>query len=106
MAGNSSTPGVSVASRLFSLLDAFDPQHRRMTLSDLARRADVPLPTAHRLAGQLVDCGALVRGPSGDYVVGRRMWDLGLLASVNASLREVASPSSTTCTQPPWPPFT
>ena len=92
MAGNSSNPGISVASRLFSLLDAFDPQHRSLTLSDLARRAEVPLPTAHRFAGELVSWGALVRRPSGEYVVGRKMWDLGLLASVNAGLREVASP--------------
>jgi DNA-binding IclR family transcriptional regulator len=92
MAGNSSTPGVSVATKVFSLLDAFDAQHRSLTLSELARRANLPPPTAHRLAGELVGWGALVRRPSGEYVVGRKLWDLGLLAPVNAGLREVASP--------------
>jgi DNA-binding IclR family transcriptional regulator len=92
VAGNSSRPGASVGSRLFSLLDAFDPEHRSLSLSDLARRADVPLPTAHRLVGELASWGALVRRPTGEYVVGRKLWDLGLLASVNAGLREVASP--------------
>jgi DNA-binding IclR family transcriptional regulator len=36
--------------------------------------------------------GALARTPSGDYVVGRRLWDLGLLAPVQTGLREDASP--------------
>ena len=92
MAGNSSSPGASVTSRVLALLGAFDAEHRRLTLSELARRADLPLPTAHRLVGELVSGGALARRPSGEYVVGRRMWDLGLLAPVQAGLRQVASP--------------
>lgn len=92
MAGNSSSPGASVTSRVLALLGAFDAEHRSLTLSELARRADLPLPTAHRLVGELVSGGALVRRPSGEYVVGRRMWDLGLLAPVQAGLRQVASP--------------
>lgn len=92
MAGNSSTPGASVASRVLALLGAFDGDHRSLTLSELARRANVPLPTAHRLVAELVTWGALVRRPSGEYVVGRRLWDLGLLAPVQAGLRQVASP--------------
>src|SRR3954467_9154335 len=92
MAGNTSTPGASVASRVFALFEAFDAQHRSLTLSDLARRADLPLPTTHRLVAELVSWGALVRQPTGEYVVGRKLWDLGLLAPVNAGLREIASP--------------
>lgn len=92
MAGNSSTPGVSVASKVFSLLEAFDAHHRSLSLSELARRAQLPPPTAHRLAAELVAWGALVRRPTGEYVVGHKLWDLGLLAPVNAGLREIASP--------------
>jgi len=92
VAGNSSTPGASVASRVLAMLGAFDAAHRSLTLSELARRAGLPLPTAHRLAAELVAGGALVRRPSGEYVVGRRMWDLGLLAPVQADLQQVASP--------------
>ena len=92
MAGNTSRPGATVASRVLALLGAFDGEHRSLTLSELARRADLPVPTTHRLAGELVSWGALVRRPSGEYVVGRRMWDLGLLAPVQAGLRQVASP--------------
>jgi DNA-binding IclR family transcriptional regulator len=50
------------------------------------------MPTAHRLVGELVAWGALARTPSGEYVVGRRLWDLGLLAPVQTGLRELASP--------------
>ncbi|WP_031468932.1 IclR family transcriptional regulator [Sciscionella sediminilitoris] len=92
MAGNTAKPGVSVTSRVLALLGAFDTAHRSLTLTELAARADVPLATAHRLVGELVGWGALVRRPSGNYVVGKRIWDLGLLAPVQAGLRQIASP--------------
>jgi DNA-binding IclR family transcriptional regulator len=92
VAGNTATAGATVASRVLALLGAFDAEHRELTLTELAGRAGLPLPTAHRLVGELVDWGALVRGPGGAYVVGRRMWDLGLLAPVQSGLRQVASP--------------
>lgn len=92
MAGNTSKPGTSVASRVLAVLAAFDAEHRSLTLSELARRADIPVPTTYRLLGELISWGALVRRPSGEYVVGRRMWDLGLLAPVQSGLRQAASP--------------
>ena len=46
MSGNTRSPGASVASRALAVLFAFDEQHRRLTLSDLARRADLPLATS------------------------------------------------------------
>lgn len=92
MAGNTATPGATVTSRALALLGAFDEHHRRLTLSELAGRAGLPLPTAHRLVGELVAWGALARTSAGAYVVGRRLWDLGLLAPVQTGLRELASP--------------
>ncbi|MFC4785695.1 IclR family transcriptional regulator [Nocardioides sp. MAHUQ-72] len=92
MAGNSSTPGTSVTSRALALLGAFDEQHRRLTLTELAERAGLPVATAHRLVGELVGWGALARTPTGEYVVGRRLWDIGLLAPVQTGLRQLASP--------------
>jgi DNA-binding IclR family transcriptional regulator len=82
----------SVTSRALAMLGAFDAGHRRLTLSDLARRAGLPLATAHRLAGELQRWGALERVGSGEYVIGRRLWDLGLLAPVQTGLREAAAP--------------
>lgn len=92
MAGNTSIPGVTVTSRVLALLGAFDEHHRALRLTDLARRADVPVPTAHRLVAELVAGGALARRVGGEYVVGRRMWDVGLLAPVESGLRRVAEP--------------
>lgn len=92
MAGNSGRPGLSVTSRALALLGAFDQRHRRLTLTELADRADLPLPTAHRLVRELLAWGALSRTESGHYVVGRRLWDIGLLAPVQSSLRQIASP--------------
>ncbi|MCW2840235.1 MAG: IclR family transcriptional regulator [Aeromicrobium sp.] len=92
MAGNASRPGETVASRVLALLGTFDADHRALTLSEMARRSDLPLPTAHRLVAELVGWGAVTRQPSGEYVVGRRLWDLGLLAPAQSGLRQVASP--------------
>ncbi|MEP9384380.1 IclR family transcriptional regulator [Nocardioides sp. KR10-350] len=92
MAGNTATPGASVASRVLAIIGAFDAGHRRLSLTDLARRAGLPLPTAHRLVKELTEWGALVRDEDGTYVVGRRLWDVGLLAPVASDLRSVAVP--------------
>lgn len=83
---------VSVTSRALDLLGAFDPEHRSLTLSALARRAGMPLATAHRLVAELQRWGAVERRPGGAYVIGRRLWDLGLLAPVQSGLRQAASP--------------
>lgn len=92
MAGNVSSPGTTVTSRALALLAAYDDEHRRLSLTELAERAGLPVPTAHRLVGELVEWGALARASDGQYVVGRRLWDLGLLAPLQAGLVEVASP--------------
>lgn len=91
MAGNSARPGVTVTSRVVAVLAAFDERHRRLALTDIARRADLPLSTVHRLVAELVTHGALERDGRA-YVIGRRLWDVGLLAPVQAGLREAASP--------------
>lgn len=92
MAGNGARPGATVTSRVLALLGAFDSEHRSLTLTELARRAGLPLATAHRLVGELAEWGALIRRPDGEYVVGRRVWDVGLLAPVQSDLRQIASP--------------
>ena len=92
MAGNVSTPGATVTSRALALIGAFDEEHRRPH-ADRAGRARGPAaadrPPAGRRAGRL---GCAEPPPSGQYVVGRRLWDVGLLAPVQTGLRQLASP--------------
>ncbi|BCB91218.1 IclR family transcriptional regulator domain-containing protein [Phytohabitans suffuscus] len=84
--------GRSVTLRALSVLDAFGPAHRRLNLSEIAHRADLPLATAHRHVRELVDWHALERREDGTYQIGPRLWHLGLLSPMHADLREVALP--------------
>jgi DNA-binding IclR family transcriptional regulator len=92
MAGNSDRQGQSVTSRAFALLGAFDVAHPRLTLTDMARRAGLPVATAHRLAAELEAWRALDRDVDGCYRIGLRLWEAGLLAPVSSRLREIALP--------------
>lgn len=86
MAGNSRDSGRSVTARALSVLTAFDVEHTRLTLTGIARRADIPLATAHRLVGELEAWGALQRDDGGQYSIGLRLWELGMLTPVNRGL--------------------
>ncbi len=92
MAGGAASAGRSVTSRALGVLDAFDGGHPRLTLSEVAERSGTPLTTTHRLLADLVAWGALSRRPDGRYEIGRKLWDLGLLAPVQLELRQVAAP--------------
>jgi DNA-binding IclR family transcriptional regulator len=92
MAGNTNNPGQSVAARTLSILATFDRQHRCQTLTQIAQRAGLPTPTALRLVRELENWEGLTRRRDGTFVIGRRVWDLGLLAPIQTGLREVAAP--------------
>jgi DNA-binding IclR family transcriptional regulator len=82
----------SVTAKVLALLAAFTPESPELTLSDLARRSGVSLPTAHRRVSELVDWGALERTPDGRYRVGLRLWEVASLAPRGLALREQALP--------------
>jgi DNA-binding IclR family transcriptional regulator len=92
MPRTSTGAGVTVTSRALSILGSFDAEHLSLSLTEIAQRAGLTLPTAHRIVGELTAWGALRRTSLGHYVIGRRMWDLGMLAPVQTGLRDVASP--------------
>lgn len=81
-----------MAARTLAVLGTFDTEHPHRTLSELARAARLPLSTAHRLVAELVAWGALARRADGRFEIGRRLWDLGLLAPVSQGLRDIALP--------------
>jgi DNA-binding IclR family transcriptional regulator len=82
----------SVTGRAFSVLDTFDANHRHQTLAQISRRANIPLTTAHRFVHELASQGALSRTVDGSYEIGRKIWSLGILASLHSELREIALP--------------
>ncbi|MFJ8825071.1 IclR family transcriptional regulator [Streptomyces sp. NPDC102467] len=82
----------SAADRLLDVLGAFDQAHPALTLTELAHRAGLPLPTAHRLVGALAGWGALERDDAGRYHVGLRLWEIAALAPRGLGLRQAALP--------------
>ena len=86
------TAGRSVTARALQVLEAFTAEHPSLTLTEMARRAGVPLSTAHRLAGDLLAWGALERDGHGHFTIGLRLWELGSLAPRGQVVREAALP--------------
>lgn len=82
----------SAPDRLLSVLAAFDHAHPALSLTDISRRAGLPLTTAHRLVAALTAWGALERDESGAYHVGLRLWEVAALAPRGLGLRDVAMP--------------
>jgi DNA-binding IclR family transcriptional regulator len=82
---------MSVTDKVLALLAAFTYESPTLTLTELARRTGLPLPTVHRRAAELVRWGALERGPDRRYRIGLRLWEVASLAPRGA-LRNVALP--------------
>ena len=83
--------GETVTARALAVLAAFSAEHPELTLTDIGRRAGLPLTTVHRLAGELTAWGALER-VDGRYRIGLRLWEVGSLAPRGLGLRESAMP--------------
>lgn len=92
MSGRTGTPGATVPGRLLSVLASFDDQHGALTLTEIARRSDLPLSTARRLVQELLAWGGLDRLSDGGYCIGMRLWQVGSLAPRQRSLRAAAVP--------------
>lgn len=84
--------GEPVIDRALSLLAVFTDRRRALTLSEMARYADMPAPTALRLIARLVAWGALERLDDGRYVVGVRLWEVASLSPRGHGVREIALP--------------
>ncbi len=82
--------GRTVTSKVLAMLAAFEGGPNSMSLSELAAAADLPLPTAHRLAAELVGWGALDRDERGRYLVGLRLWEVA--QNAGRQLRDTARP--------------
>jgi IclR family transcriptional regulator, acetate operon repressor len=81
----------SVLGKAFRVLDSFGPDTGTLTLSELARRAHLPKSTAHRIAAQLAEWGALERAEEG-FRLGIRLFEWGSLVPQQRELRDAAVP--------------
>ncbi|OBG44804.1 IclR family transcriptional regulator [Mycobacterium alsense] len=82
-----------VTIRALRLLETFTPDRQELSLSELARRAGLPLSTAHRLALDLLAWGAIERDErTGLFHIGLRLWEIASLAPRGLVLREIALP--------------
>lgn len=80
----------SSLSRGLRLLDIFSVDNTELSISELARRSGIPKSTTHRLVCDLLNWGALERGPRG-VRLGVHLLELGHLVPAQR-LREVAIP--------------
>lgn len=85
-----SASGRTVTSKVMAILGAYEGDYSALTLTQIADVADIPLPTAHRLVGELVEWGALERDEHGRYAVGMRLWEISQQAG--RRLRDAARP--------------
>lgn len=66
--------------RMRAVLSAFSIDHARLDLSHVMRATGLPLSTAHRILEDLVAAGVLEKDEQKLYVIGSRLWDLGILS--------------------------
>lgn len=78
--------------RLHRLLSAFDYEHTNLTLSELSRRATLPLSTTHRMVSELLELGMLERDEEDRLCIGVDVWKFGLLTPKTHGIQRVALP--------------
>src|SRR5690625_4759911 len=82
----------TAAQRVLAALEVFDGQNVVLRLGELSRCGLRTLSTRHRLVGELMAWGGLVRTADGRYAIGVRVLELGCLEPSGIELRDVAPP--------------
>lgn len=78
--------------RILAVLLTFEQASDPLSLSEVARRADLPASTTLRLLRELCDARLVERIDGNRYHVGARLFELGMRAPIQRTLREVALP--------------
>jgi DNA-binding IclR family transcriptional regulator len=81
----------TVLGKAVTVLHAFTADDHLVSLAELVRRTGFAKGTVHRVAGDLVATGLLDRDGSG-YRLSAELFQLGMRASIERSLIEVATP--------------
>ncbi|GGA72147.1 IclR family transcriptional regulator [Pseudoclavibacter endophyticus] len=76
--------------RVIRVLEVFDSELTALKVSAIAGAAELPLPTAYRIVGDLVSHGLLGRDVDGRIRLGSRLWELANRGSPLEGLREAA----------------
>jgi DNA-binding IclR family transcriptional regulator len=84
-------PLLGVIGKVAVILDAFTAQDRGVGFAELQRRTGLPKATLHRLTGELVTARLLDR-VDGRFRLGGHLFELGMRASLERGLVEVATP--------------
>lgn len=92
MSGRNTQPGRSVLSKAFAILEVMRTDESGLTRAQIAHRTGLPMTTAHRLATELRQQGALELTGDGRYRVGPWLWEMGTLAPHSLTLRDLALP--------------
>lgn len=87
-----SASGESVIDRVVAVLDSFTAERTSQSATEIARRAGLPLSTAHRLVSDLAAAGLLERDAEHRVRLGMRLWELALRGSTALRLRQAALP--------------
>jgi DNA-binding IclR family transcriptional regulator len=81
----------TVLGKVVAVLFAFRAEDQGVTLAELGRRTGLPKATLHRVASDLVEARLLDR-EDGRYRLSGQVFQLGMRASVERGLLEVATP--------------
>lgn len=88
-----SATGASLSNRSVEracrLLSAFNLDEPWLSLAEIARRADLPKATAHRLAVALRTCGLLTQAADGRYGLGVKLLELGAVVRENLDVLQL-----------------
>jgi IclR family transcriptional regulator, KDG regulon repressor len=80
--------------RALRIISAFTFESRKLTLTELSNKLDIPLATTYRLALTLMDYGFLEFDEmTKQYSLGLRLMEIGSIVSTSFSLGQIASPA-------------
>lgn len=81
----------TVLGKVVAVLGAFHPDDHELRLAEISRRTGLAKGTTHRIVNDLVAVRLMDRGETG-YRLGSGLFELGMRASVERGLLEVATP--------------
>lgn len=76
--------------RIFSVFDAFDIEHQRLTLQEISERVGLSKATTYRLVNSLDHKGYLIRLPDQRYCLSMKLLRLAGVVAHGLSVRDVA----------------